>query len=200
MAYTTTAKIEGYLNSSIPAGQQAQLSQWISAVTRFIDNYTQRTFEQVVAETRYFDGNGESEILIDDFLSLTEVSLLESDGTVLQTLTEGDASDYITYPYTTTPKYKLIMRSTSSQGKFWKGVKNLKVVGTWNFSTAVPADIELVATRLVSTIIIQGQNSNKDVVSESLGDYSVTYGQSVEETFDKLGLKSVLDQYIIYEF
>ena len=200
MAYTTQTKIERYLGKSLTSGQSAEIANWISAVTRYIEKYTGVMFEQEAAATRYFDGNGLSEIFIDDFLSITSIDILETDGSVLQSLTEGEDDDYITYPYNTTPKYKLILVTSASIGNFPKRSKCVKITGTWNYSTTVPADIELVATMLVAQVLQLSGSGGLEVNSESLGDYSVSYGDvtDLDNMSAKIGAKNVLDRYVIY--
>ena len=193
--------MENYLGKSLSAGQSASISSWITAVQRYIDNYTHCKFEQVVGETRYFDGNGLTELVLDEFISLTSVTVLEVDGTTLQTLTEGDDQDFITYPYNETTKFRIILQPSSAIGYFPSRRKSVKIVGTWNNSTAVPADIELVANMLLADMISDAGSNGKEIASESLGGYSISYNNnaSIDETAARLGIKQLLDQYVIYE-
>jgi len=205
MAYTTQAKIEGYLGKPIDASQTGQIASWIQAAQNFIEHYTCRTFEEEAGITRYFDGNGRREIIIDNFSNITELTILSVDGTAYIELTEGAGSDFVTFPYNESdgPKYKLQLTPVATIGAFISGKRRLKVTANWSYSETVPADIELVATMLVASVAEQGLKGGglTNVTSESLGDYSIAFSDNVEasELLTRLGVKQILDQYIIYE-
>lgn len=201
MAYTTKAKLEAYIGKTLTSGQNTLFDSWVLAAKNYIENYTGRKFEQEAGATRYFDGNGGNEIIIDDFTAITSLTVLEVDGTTLQLLVEGDDQDFVTYPYNDTIKYKIILQASSAIGYFPKRHKSVKVVATWNAGTTVPADIELVANMLISGIIASANANGKDVSSESLGDYSISFNNNsnISEDVAGMGVKQILDQYIIYE-
>lgn len=196
--YTTKNSIQNYLAVDINSSLDSQLADWITAVTNYIDNYTGKSFEETVDETRYFDGSGKNEIQIDDFISISSVEILELDSTdVDYTLTEGVNSDYITFPYNDIPKYMLKMTINSQIANFLTGEKRIKIMATWGHSSAVPKDIELAATMLVSSIIEKGMKGGT-IMSESLGDYSVSYA-NVDNLSSALGVKNILDKYKVWE-
>ena len=196
--YTTKGKIQNYLTVDISDTLDNQITDWITAVTNYIDNYTGKSFEETVGTVRYFDGNGKNEIQIDDFISISSVEILELNSTdVDYTLTEGANSDYITFPYNDTPKYRLQMTINSQIANFLTGEKRIKITATWGHSSAVPKDIELAATMLVSGIIEKGMKGGT-IMSESLGDYSVSYA-NVDNLSSVLGVKNILDKYKVWE-
>jgi len=196
--YTTKGKIQNYLAVDINDSLDSQLADWISAVEIYIDNFTGKSFEETADEIRYFDGNGKSEIQIDDFISITSVEILQLNSTdVDYTLTEGQASDYITYPYNDIPKYRLQMTTSSQIGTFLKGEKRIKITATWGHSSTVPKDIELAATMLVSSIIEKGMKGGT-IMSESLGDYSVSFA-NIDTLSSSVGVKEILSKYKIWE-
>ena len=196
--YTTKGKIQNYLAVDINDSLDSQLADWISAVVIYIDNFTGKSFEETADEIRYFDGNGKSEIQIDDFISITSVEILQLNSTdVDYTLTEGQASDYITYPYNDIPKYRLQMTTSSQIGTFLKGEKRIKITATWGHSSTVPKDIELAATMLVSSIIEKGMKGGT-IMSESLGDYSVSFA-NIDTLSSSVGVKEILSKYKIWE-
>ena len=197
MAYTTESKIENYLAIDIDPSLSSQITAWINAVTNYINNYTGREdgFENTASDTKYFDGLGGTELLIGEFTSLTSVQTLETDGTTIaQTLTEN--SDYWAYPLNEDVKNKLVLAPNNTIALFPVGPKRIKVVGVWGRST-LPADIELAATILVSRIVEKGQRGG-NVVSESLGDYSVSF-QEIGEMAVNCGVKQILDMYRKFE-
>jgi len=191
MSYTTQAKVEQYLNTDLSA-VSSEVDNWIASVKAWIDNCCGKTFEASSA-TRYYDGNGKQRILIDPFVGNPTVTLLELDGTDHLALTEGPAEDYITYPLNETEKNELALVSTANILSFLKGKRRVKVIADFGYSSSVPADVELIATKLVGSIAekrIKGGPSK----SEKLGDYSITY-KDIDEEADALGVFSILDLY-----
>jgi len=196
MAYTSKAKIEKYLMVDIDSSFDNQITDWISGAEEYIKNYTGRKngFEVSVAETRYFDGNGEREIDIDEFVSITTLEVLEANGGDVEwTLTEGMEEDYIVYPYNDTPQYKLILRPSSQIGAWYPGKRRIKVTGVFGHSSSVPKDIELAATILVASVIEKGVSGGR-IRQEALGDYSVSF-EDMDESDQVLGVKRILDKY-----
>ncbi len=200
MSYTTESKIENFLMMDIDPSMSSQISDWISAVENYINKYTNRKdgFESAtVATIKYFDGNGKIEIDIDSCTEVTSVEVLElTTGAVEWTLVAGMSSDYITYPYNELPIYRLILRPTAQIGAWYKGDKRIKVTAKWGVASSVPKDIELVATKLVASIIEKGANGGS-IRSESLGDYSVTF-QDLEESAKGMGVNNILDNYRLF--
>lgn len=198
--YTTSAIVLKYLNFTLDADKQSLLPDWITAVSNFIENYTDREFNAAASATRHFDGDGSREFIIDDFDGTPTVIILNQDGTTFQELTEGQNQDYITFPYNKNRKYKLILKPTSTIGAFFRGKKNIKVVADFGFPDNVPKDIELAATMLIAEI---AKNSSKggSVQSESLGDYSVTFTNlaTLEGIAGRIGVSALLDPYRIIE-
>jgi len=197
--YTNKGNLQKYIMIDIDASFDTQVENWISAAERYINQYVGRPdgFETGADETRYFDGNGKREIDIDEFISITSVEYLESNGEdVGWTLTEGLESDYITYPYNKTPYYRLKLVTSSEIGAWYKGKKRLKVTGKFGHSSSVPKDIELVATMLISNVIEKGLKGGK-VTSESLGDYSISF-EDIQQSASLLNVKNILDQYKLF--
>lgn len=199
MSYTNETKIENYLMMDIDPSMSSQITDWISAAETYINKYTNRKngFESGNATIKYFDGNGKTEIDIDSCTEVTAVEVLElTTGVIEWTLTAGMASDYITYPYNELPIYRLILRPTAQIGAWYKGDKRIKVTAKWGVASSVPKDIELVATKLVASIIEKGANGGS-IRAESLGDYSVTF-QDIEESAKGLGINNILDNYRLF--
>lgn len=196
MPYTTEAKIENYLATDINNNFSGQIDDWIAAVEAYINKYCNRPDGFIAGNgTRYYEGEGTRELLIDSFTSLTSVQIMEQDGvTVNQTLS---TDDYWAYPLNTTPKYKLVLTPNSSLGVFPRRKSSVKVVGSFGFAdTSVPKDIELAATMLVAKIIEKGLKGGQ-ISSESLGDYSVTYA-NITEADNEIGATKLLSHYRIY--
>jgi hypothetical protein len=98
--YTTKSKVENYLNKSI----SQDLTDSINWVTQYIDNYTGTTFG-ATASVKYYDGNGEGRLIIDDYTSITSVEFLEADLSGTQDTLASD--DWIEYPLNSTTHNEL---------------------------------------------------------------------------------------------
>jgi hypothetical protein len=195
--YTDKTTIENYLIQTIDTSFDSQIDAWIEAAENFIDQDTSQIFIKKTA-TRYFDGNGQRELVIDSFRSITSLDILEVDGTTLLSLTEGPADDFLSFPYNEDTKYKLILTNTSQIGAFLSGHRRIKIVADWGEASTVPADIKLACTLLVADLIRRSQRGGGTISSESLGDYSVSYG-NFDESAKELGVKKILDHYRIFE-
>ena len=189
MAYTTLAKVEKYLNTTIAGGDIASVTDWISWVTDYIDNYTGTTFESATG-TRYYDGDGLSCLIIEPLTAITQIDFLDEDGAVDETLVSGD---YWLYPLNKTEKNEVRLNSYGAHPNYPIGSKRIKIAGTFGWSDSVLSEIEWVATRMVGDIIRQRSEGTKDKISESLGEYSVTFAD-----FDRVNTpdyKVILDRY-----
>jgi len=119
--------------------QDSVLADYITAASRWIDNYTGRTF-YARTETHYFDvpKTPRNLRLDDDLLTLT--TLTNGDGTVIA------SSNYKLWPYNTSPKHEIqILRSANiywllSGGIDWEAA--ISVAGTWGYSSTTPAPIK----------------------------------------------------------
>ena len=58
MSYITKGDALNFLQTETNAYIDAGFATWLSAIETFIEKFTGKEFEQVVADTRYFDGNG----------------------------------------------------------------------------------------------------------------------------------------------
>ena len=194
--YTDKNTIKAYLGvSTLPALlTDAILNSWIAGVQEFIDRYCNTTFSASAPETRFYDGTGMSEIETEPFTSITEVKILDINGTDLFTLDYGADKDYLTYPYNKTEKYKIILTPVAQTRGFLGYGRSVSVTGLFQSYTSVPDQIQFVATQLVARSISNMSNLGNDVTSESLGDYRVTY-----EKAEAMDLFSILDQYKKYE-
>lgn len=167
--YTTQQKVSDYLqidNSAI------NVSTWINWVSKYIDDYCNTTFESANA-TKYYDTRGQSRLFVDDLTSVTSVQLLDENGDVDETLTEN--SDFWLYPLNKTTKNEIRLDPYGSHPNFLYGSKRLKITGLFGVDTAVPADIEMVATQMIADIVKQTSGEARGVTSESLGDRSISY-------------------------
>lgn len=200
MSYCTKGNLQKYLMIDIDSSFDTQVADWISAAESYINKYTGRKdgFEQATASARYYDGSGTTELEIDNCMSISSVIITEEDSDDTQyTLTEGQAEDFITYPYNDTPIYRLKLVAGASVGAFYSGKRRIKVTATWGSASTVPKDITLATTMLVASIIEKGLHGGK-LSSESLGDYKVTYAD-LDESSQALGVKKILNTHKIFK-
>ena len=206
--YTTRAKIEESTSIDFSDISNEQVTEWIQAVSRYIDLYTGREagFDAGDSDTvRYFDGNGQREIIVDNFITITNLQILAYEGGIDDvdfSLTEGKGNDYVTFPYNCTPKYKICLEPSSSASNFEKGKKRIKITAKWGYSEDTPADISTAATLMVTDILNRVKGKGDKVTSESLGDYSIAYENlGLEDGMINLGanVKQILDRYKLLE-
>ena len=190
MAYTDEKKVENYLGTELPSSLSQQILSWVTAVTEWIDNYTGFSFENSASSTRYFDGSGSRELLVDKYHTLESIVTLDVDGDEDVTI---DSSGLVQYPLNTTPKDRLYLESSASIARFPSHRNAVKITATWGYSTTPPEEIILAATRLLAHLL-QKRLSGGKVSQESLGDYSVSF-EKIDEAAELLGVKNILDQY-----
>ena len=105
--------------------------------------------------TYYDDGSGETEQEIDEFVSITSVSVSEQGGYASTDYTTWTLNtDYLVYPYNYStqgkPIHKLLITDyNNAKGAFHTGQRSIKVVGIAGYSTT-PPDLVLQACKLQS--------------------------------------------------
>lgn len=192
MAYTSKGIIQRYLTTDIHSSFDSQISDWITAVTNWINNYTGKTFETASAD-KYYDGNGLKFLPVDTFVGSPTVTILNIDGTTDVVLTEGHANDYVTYPLNETAKDEIHLTANARYTTFPKGIRRIKITADFGYASSVPKDIELVATKLVAEIIREGLKGGK-LDRVQLGDYEAQF-KDIDEKADALGIYNILDMY-----
>jgi hypothetical protein len=169
MKYTSVDKIGSYLLVDIDVTYQDAVDEIITGVSKLFDAMANR---KLVAEegdaVRYFDGNGKTALLIDDFVSITTLEIGDTYGDNLAATTS-----YVLYPKNADEPRNMIMLK---DGSFTPGVQNVKVTGKWGAFAETPADIELAATIVAAGILNNQLKGNQAKKSEAIGSYSVSYG------------------------
>jgi len=193
--YTNEQTIKDYLQivNFTNARTSTVLPTWITAVEKYIEKFTGRVFIKDEVLTKVYDGNGKTELLIKDLLTLSKIEFLDEDANTDTTL-DGD-HDWYLYPENETPKTKIILNPENTGRVFVRGYQNIKLTGTFGYSVDVPEDIKLAATKLVVGFVQEfDKKTIGDIKSEALGDYSVTY-TDIDKNANFLGIKSILDSY-----
>lgn len=200
MAYTDKSKIEGFLDTTLDARTDGQLSFWIEAVTEWINRYCGTDFEDGGGDvTKYYDGVIGSTLRIDPVTAVTTLLILDESGNTLYTLTEGAGNDFLLYPLNATEKTEVRLINSATVYSFGLGNRRVAITGRFRSATSVPAAVSLAATKLVGKLITE--QAGKDVKKEQLGDYSIEYGlanANIDESANALGITNILDQYRVY--
>jgi hypothetical protein len=207
--YTDKTKIDSYLGITLDVSLTTFITLTISAVTEFIEKYCgeerfgRRIFEKPDTDndvTKYFDGNGAQKLQIGDLKVLTSLTI---DDTL-----QVEEEDFYLKPYDAVLEGKpydtieLIQpngRGNSRLGtiyEFEKDQRNIKVIGKFRYSDLVPADIQLIATKLASQTLKEriGDQALREIKAETLDDYKIDY-TDIAKTANDLGTTKVLDQY-----
>lgn len=181
--YTTKAKIESFLQKTI----EANLTDYILSAQAYIETATGRKFApDAEASERLFNGNGRMDLIIADCYEVTKLEIAtDSWGDSFSTITSTDYKAIRLEP--DLPITKLISRYVS----FTKGLQNIKVTAKWGWEE-IPADISFCATVLASGMY-NAQINGSNLKSESIGQYSVSYGEKDWENLEKV--KKILQQY-----
>ncbi len=187
--YTTRVQIEDYLTITIDPAFYSRIDAWIGSIERYIDHRTGRNFvADAAASKRVYDGDGESNLLIDDCVAVTKLEIDE---------TEIDSDDYYLYPENAIAKGIPISQIKLFGARFSRcGLtrQNIWVTAKWGYSTVAPEDIALAATVLVAGIINFSLNSEGEVKSMTVGRYSVSY-RDKSEWADYDRANEILDSY-----
>ncbi len=196
MSYTSKSRIQNFLLINIDDSFTSQIDEWISVAEAYINDYCGTEFEGTL-EARYFDGDGSSELLVDDFVSLTKIEILDESGNVDYTL--DTVTDYYLYPANKTRKNRIVINRINAGISIFPCTypQNIKITANWGFSNTVPADIQFAATRLVAAIIQEGNyDIGSEIKSERLGEYKITY-QDIDKMVKEnvMGTKDILDRH-----
>ena len=128
----------------------AALSQMVTDASRLIDEQVARWpnffYPSTDTEVRYFDGNGEAELRINEAVSVSSVDVAEQGGMESSDYTAWGSSDYYPWPYNTTvmgePIRKLIVDVWNGSKAYWHPYrKAVKVTGTFGWTQTPPPTI-----------------------------------------------------------
>ena len=191
--YTTKAKIQDYIQFTIDDSLDTFITDCIDMARAWIDHYCNVPSFEGTSGYRYFDGNRRSELITDNFTTMSEVAIMDSDGDVDDSTT--DRNDWRTYPQAIKPKTSIWLNPAGDfRADFPKGHQNIRVLATWGASTTIPKAVEMVATILVAEILRDFNPELSLITSENIGDYSISYAD-IEKRADRLGVKKLLDPY-----
>jgi hypothetical protein len=118
----------------------------ITAASRAIDKDLGRWpdffYPSTADGTYYYHGDDTGFVWIDEFVSITSVSISESAGVASTDYVALAAADYYVYPENNTPIRGLTMDALNGSYAYWPAYrKSIKVVGVRGWSASPPADI-----------------------------------------------------------
>lgn len=162
-----------------PTKLDYRLSQGVlDAVSRDIQQKTRRQFIAATA-TRNFNGSGTGVLDVDEFVSVSAVTILGYTAATPLTLTNWYAEDDNLYPKT---RIDIYQGGPAAMGigyytAFPKGRMNIGVTANWGYASTIPADLwmahaEESAARLCALVIVNPTGRLKswregDATSES---------------------------------
>lgn len=181
--YTNATNLEGRLGTTLTSSQSTYYNSTLGvAIDKYIDKYTETTFDSDNIITVYVDGTDTKSLVLPTMHDITAISLVADDGTETALL----GTDYVLFPRGSDNKYA-VRRLT---GKWTIGIENYKITGKLGFK-GVPEDITLVATELAANNLLSTNNTG--ISSERVGDWSVTYSNMDKGLSDNS--KDILSKY-----
>jgi len=173
MQYTNQAKVEAEIKRPLTTDEETNFDELVENISEFISNTCNRvwrdidsTGEEDADTIRLYDGEGKQELFINDIdiESITKIELLDSEGSVFETI--DDVDDFILYPLNATAKNSIVLRNM----RFPLGYAKVKLTGVFT-SGDVPKSIIMAATKLVTDYLSTNQE-NGPFSSENIEGYS----------------------------
>lgn len=151
--YCSSSDLKAYpeLGLSSTTDYDDQISFDIGVASRLIDRLVGKEpgffYPTTDSVTRYYDGNGEQEIDIDSWVSISSVSVSEDGNYSSSDYTAWTLNtDYYTWPYNSTslsePIQRLIIDHNSSKYNFTRFKKAIQVTGVAGYSASTPSPIQ----------------------------------------------------------
>ncbi len=172
--YCTVDDVKNTLGQMVTEKYNGILLDIINAVTSEIDNYCGRSFTSTSA-TRYFDGVDDN-LIVDDLVSVTTLKLdTGGDGVWETTLTEG--TDFLLYPYNTSPKWLVKLTDDSTASDFAEGKrKGVEIAGVWGYAT-IPEPIRQAAMMQVCRLFRLSQGGyGTEIGTPEIGTQTIFQG------------------------
>ena len=190
--YTDKGTVQRYLAVDIQTDYDNLITDWIAAVTKWINRYVGFSFEVADREDRFYDGSATRKQEVDRFFGSMTVEILNPDGSTFVTLTEGQANDYLAYPLNEVQKNHLVLVNSSTIGNFPGRRSSVKVSAKFGQSATVPEDVGLVATKLVAQAFNESLKGGK-VSGQEIGDLKINYFK-IDEMAEAMGIFETLEQ------
>lgn len=199
MGYTNATLVGNQLKRTLSTDETALLAVLIPAVQSWIDLKTSSTFDVAAAATTRKYYGGRQFIDIEPCTNVTSVQFTDPYGVIQYTY---QAFEYVLHPFNDKVKDQIELRGYSEftqqdepNGKFPAGTDVLLVTANFseydtnNLGGGVPADIQMVATRLAASLL--NDNMINGVVREQLEGHLVMSG------FDKVAMNDPFVQSVL---
>src|SRR3990172_4826514 len=178
--YTNQENIEAYLDRELTDAEATLLDFIVEYISNFIKSYTNRNWldlavggeEDLEVTNKVYDGNGYKELFTDDFTSLDEVRILDSQGDVYLTL--DDDSEFVLFPHNETTKESIYLRNYI----FPTTTAGVEVDAIFT-SGEVPSGVIAISSMLCGKFFIKGETKN--LKSEDIEGYRYTLTDSTEQ-------------------
>lgn len=190
---TTVANVKSFLDIS-GTTQDSLLELLIKTVTDLVQNYCNRAFVQIAYTQEEYDGTGTKELLLKNFpIKVASGFTLEKNNATdnSDSWETVDAEDYFV-----DADRGVIAKLTD----FWPAKNKYRATYTAGYErstdtgiAAWPYDLELACISL--TAILYNRRKAMGIKNESVGDFSVTFSDALE---DDPSIKTTLDKYKRY--
>ena len=160
--YASTDLVQSVGNLTLTEAQRDQWRVLLGAAEDTIDQITGRSFvadgTAAAYVTRLFDGDGTRTLVVDDLLTLNELTV---DDIVVA------STDYVLKPTNTTPKVTIVLLYSAAS----RDRENVDVEGIWGYSTTPPEAIQMATAILVARKL----SAPAWLRSQAVDGYAATY-------------------------
>ena len=173
--YTTKTAVQNYLQKTLAASFDAQLTAYIAAMSEYCDSVACYPLYRTTETTRIYDGSGLTVQRIDAVHTITDV------------LVDSVVASPLEVPYNSDIKTELKLTT----GGFTVGSANVSVKGIHCLKKALPAQLTHACSVFVGIILNQVKDQRGGVKSEKIGEYSVSYMSDQERLDYKMAMEIV---------
>jgi len=194
MALTTVAKVKAHLKKT-DTTDDALLAALVLSAQAMIEKYCQRHFDAADYGPEYYDGNGECDLLLNEFPLISITSLYVDAERVYGSdclLVEG--TDFVKYK--DEGRIELLTETTGSYvsaSGFVKAPLAVKVSYRAGYAT-IPYDLELAANEMVA-FLFNNRGVVRNVQSQSIGGYSESFGNASAAVAIPSNVVSLIESY-----
>lgn len=164
---TSLANVKAYLSIG-DSTRDGILNLLIPAASRAIEKACDRTFNEATYADDRYSGNWQRTLQLRNYPVITFTGIWDDSARVFASSSLIDSVNYSVDNETGQVELDGLI--------FSKGVRNIKVSYTAGYTT-IPADLELIAIKLVS--FLYNKRFSDGASSESIGEGSVTYEASI---------------------
>jgi hypothetical protein len=174
-AWPLVADVQGLLAASNVTLGAGTTSDYIDLrIKGAVDELTKRTHRQFLTttETRNFDGSGTGEMVVDEYRTITSITLY-----LIPTMSVVEIIDFVQVERATFPQTRIQIYQGPVNVPFgWftrfpEGRSNVGITGTWGYADTIPADVwEAVAMRAAAKLADANRLNQNGVVTDVKDD------------------------------